>query len=272
MIRFLNRSMLFVPSASESRLARAAQSEADAIILDWEDGTALRDKPAARRATLEYLASPPAVKAVWVRVNPAGTALFQEDLDALQTARPVGIVLPKCDSVSSIVQMLALFEGLLMPLIESAAGLLAAAEIARCSPRVAALGFGAEDFSADTGLLPGPDGIELLFARSAIIVAARATGAEPIDSPSLDYKNAAAVEASARQARRLGFSGKMAIHPAQLAIINEAFTPSTLEIERARALLAAFDAQPGGASGFDGKMVDEAVIRRARLLLRRVDV
>lgn len=278
MTAFLYRSMLFVPPADGSKVAHAAQSAADAIILDWEDGTAAGDKTTARRETLDYLIARPVDKPVWVRLNPPEAAPFSEDVDALQRSLPDGLVLPKCGSVSAVLDILPFLNRLdpeqncrLMPLVECAAGLLAAVEIARSSPRIVAMGFGAEDFSVDLDLLPGPEEIELLFARSAIVTASRAAGIEPIDSPSVDYKDSAAVGISARRARRLGFSGKMAIHPVQITTLNEAFTPSSAEVERARALLAAFESQTNGATGFSGRMVDEAVARRARRLLLRID-
>ena len=218
MTTFSYRSMLFVPPADGSKIARASQSPADALILDWEDGTALGDKPAARRATLEYLSGTSASKPVWVRLNPAGTAAFQDDIETLRKTVPPGLVLAKCTSVAEVLDLLTLLDRQcrLMPLIESASGLLASAEIARCSPQIAALGFGAEDFTASINAIQGPDERELLFARSTIVVVSRAAGIEPIDSPCLDYKDPEAVTTSTRLARRLGFSGKMAIHPAQL--------------------------------------------------------
>jgi citrate lyase subunit beta/citryl-CoA lyase len=262
--------MLFIPPAKVSMLARAIQAEADALILDWEDATPRDDKAEARCATLAYLASRPPDKHVWVRVNGMDSEYFEDDVKALRIANPTGVVLPKCDSARAVARLSeAEVPGLLMPLIESAAGLLEAAEIARCMPRIAALGFGAEDFCADTDILASVDGLELLYARSAIVVAARAAGIEPIDSPCFDYRNSSVVEASAKQARCLGFGGKMAIHPGQLPILNSAFTPSEAELQSAREVLARLKSQRDGAAGIGGMMVDEASARRARRTLQR---
>jgi citrate lyase subunit beta / citryl-CoA lyase len=275
---FAHRSLLFVPAGDARKIARAGTSDADAVILDWEDGTAAADKSAARETTAVLLAKRPCRQPVWVRINSVRSEAYMDDERALEASLPDGIVVPKCESADDVFRLIRLLDQLdrehtcgVMPMIESSAGLLAAPEIARCSPRVVALGFGAEDFVADSGALPGPDGRELLFARSALVVASRAASIEPVDSPSLEYRDLEFSRAAALDARRLGFSGKMAIHPDQVAAINESFTPSAVEVEHARAVIAEFESQPKGSIAFRGAMIDEAVIRRARRLLARTD-
>jgi citrate lyase subunit beta/citryl-CoA lyase len=272
---FSYRSMLFVPPADARKLARAASSDADALILDWEDGTAAPHKTKARRETLAYLSGVRGNQPVWVRLNPEGSPAFSDDKDALVRALPDGIILSKCESAASIVRVASLLDRrpcMLMPLIETASGLVAAADMAGASPHIAAIGFGAEDFKADTGVLPGPEETELLYARSSIVVAARAAGVEPFESPCLEYRDLTAVERAAGQARKLGFSGAMAIHPAQIPAIHRAFMPSPAEVEHARAVVSALDSQESGAVGYNGTMVDRAVVQRARRLLARTGI
>jgi citrate lyase subunit beta/citryl-CoA lyase len=276
---FSYRSMLFVPAADGRKLAKAASSDADALILDWEDGTAALHKDNARRETLAYLSGARGNQPVWVRLNREGSPAFSDDRDALSSAVPDGIVLSKCESAASIVRVASLLNKrqsehpcMLMPLIETASGLVAAAEIAGALPHIAAIGFGAEDFKAATGVLPGPEETELLYARSSIVVAARAAGVEPFESPCLEYRDLTAVERAAGRARKLGFSGAMAIHPAQIPAIHRAFMPTSAEIEHARAVASALDSQESGAVGYNGTMIDEAVVQRARRLLARAGI
>ena len=145
--------------------------------------------------------------------------------------------------------------------------LLNAFSIATASPRVAALLFGAEDFSAEMGILPSAGEIELLHARSSLVTQARAAGRDALDSPCLEFRDLRRIAAAARRARNLGFTGQMAIHPSQVKILNEIFSPSQLEFEKARAIIAA--ASPdAGVFSVEGSMVDEAVLKRARRVLR----
>ncbi len=269
------RSLLFVPADSDKKLAKAKEIPADALVIDWEDAQLPQDKPRARRRTLELLEHREQYpQLLLVRLNPAGTESFRDDCEALADGLPDGLMLSKCGSVDEVFQLVDFLTRThptatcsVYPFIESPGGLLSAFEIAHCSNRVAGLAFGAEDFSAETGVRRTAEEIELLYARSALVTACRAAGREVYDSPCIDFRDLEKAQGSADRARNLGFTGKMAIHPAQVPIIHAAFTPTAAEVEEARRLLQAFSAQGAGVLAVEGRMVDEPILRRARRTL-----
>ena len=270
------RSLLFVPGDNERKLARALESPADALVCDWEDGVAPDTKALARSQTSAVLNSRPAnQRVVLIRINPVSSPEFEKDVVYARQAHPEGLVLSKITSardirqVNKICQMRGQPELWLFPMIESAIGLSNAAEIARCQS-VAALLFGAEDFCANTGIIRGKEELELLYARSALVIAASAAGRKVIDSPCLSLNDAQAVRESAVRARDLGFTGKLAIHPRQVDILNQAFVPRSEEIEKASRIIEAFAGGGQGVISVDGMMVDDAVVKRARRLLQLV--
>jgi len=268
------RSLLFVPGDSESKLQKARQIATDAIILDWEDAVLPQNKALARKLSTDFLSANAGPPMRLVRLNPVTSPHFAEDCRALQAALPDAILLSKCQSASEVQQLdsfLAQREAAnrtrIYAQVESPLALLSAFAIATSSARLAGLAFGAEDFSADMGITRTEEEIELLYARSALVTACRAAGRDAIDSPCLEWKNADKLRAHASRARNLGFSGKLAIHPGQVEIINDIFSPSAAEVERARRILAAFSASASGVLTVDGAMVDEAIVRRARQVL-----
>ena len=275
----LLRSLLFVPGDNPSKLAKSRSAAADALVLDWEDAVLPQDKPKARALATEFLRSRAGLATpILVRVNPVASTCFEEDAVAFAGCVPDGIVLSKCrsaDNVRRLEQILGergpAATCLVFPMVESAEGLLNAHAIAKSSTRVAALLFGAEDFSADVGIRPTEGEWELLYARSALVTAARAAGLDSIDSPYLEFRNTEEVRASAQRARNLGFTGKLAIHPAQVQVLNEVFSPSESEIEEARRILSAYSSSATGVTVVAGRMVDEAVARKARQTLRLAD-
>jgi len=270
------RSLLFVPADSESKLAKAREIPADALVLDWEDSVPPESRPAARKRTAEILRErKQSTQEILIRFSGVGTQSFQADCDAVANELPDGLMLSKCCSAEDVLGLAEFLKDrdplgrcVIYPLIESPAGLLNAFAIAKSSERVAGLAFGAEDFSAETGLCRTGDEIELLYARSALVTAGRAAGREVYDSPFIEFQDQEKLRASARRARNLGFTGKLAIHPSQVAVLNVMFSPIEAEVERARRLLEAFSAANGGVVALEGQMVDEAVLRQARRILK----
>ena len=212
-----------------------------------------------------------------MRVNASGSAWQAEDLVWLASVSGhiEGVVLPKAESSADIERVAALAPaGCVIPLLETARGIIGAAAIASARATIPALLFGAEDFTAELGIPRTLDGEELLLARSQVVLAAAAIGADPIDAVFVDLAAPERLRQDATRARALGFRGKMAIHPDQVATINGVFSPSADEIARARRLIDAADTarrQGEGAFRFEDRMVDAPVIARARRVLALAD-
>lgn len=269
------RTLLFVPGDSRGKLDKSQRSQADALILDWEDAVAPQKKAEARLLTLEFLRRRATLpQMIILRLNPVFSSAFQEDCAILDQCNVDGIMLSKCrtaDDVCRLEEVLKTVAALdncrVYPLLESPDALLNAFSIAMVSPRVAALAFGAEDFAAEMGIVRTADEIELLYARSSLVAQARAAGRDALDSPCLEFREPRRLAASARRARNLGFTGKLAIHPSQVRTLNKIFSPSERELKAARDIVAAASANTGAFS-IDGSMVDEAVLKRARRVLQ----
>jgi citrate lyase subunit beta/citryl-CoA lyase len=283
------RSMLFVPGDRPERFAKAAASGADAVILDLEDAVMPERRPYARGEIAQWLESAERTVPVWVRINPVETADALPDLAAVIGGRPDGIVLPKARDgadVHRVDHWLEVLEarfgfalgsiGLLPLITESAGALLKAASFTGLPVRVKGLTWGAEDLAADIGALANKsaDGeYELTYAmaRSFCLLAAAAAGVPAFDTVDVEIRDVAAVERRARASRRQGFVGKLAIHPAQVAPIHSAFSPTAEEIAWAERVVAAFDAAPGvGALAFEGGMLDKPHLRQAERILATV--
>lgn len=281
------RSLLFVPGHRHDMVPKASASGADAIILDLEDAVAPREKAAARRVVAEALeGSLPGRLAVFVRVNSLGSGLVDEDLRGAARARLDGICLPKCEAPADVEAMAArllLAEDRLqiprgrlrvLALVETARGVLEAAAIARQSARICGLVFGAEDFTADAGLVRTRAGAELTPARAAVAIAAHAAGVDPIDGIFADFRDEAGLIADTTEARRLGYTGKTLIHPAQIAPVHRVFAPDPDDVAKARRIVEAFQRATTAESGVvvvDGAMVDRPVVLRAQQLLARAE-
>ena len=272
------RSILFVPGNRADRFPRALAAGADAVVFDLEDGVEDGRKADARGAIAEWLAATPASRtARFVRVNAPGSAWQAEDLVWLASVSGhiEGVVLPKAESSADIERVAALAPaGCVIPLLETARGIIGAAAIASARATIPALLFGAEDFTAELGIPRTLDGEELLLARSQVVLAAAAIGADAIDAVFVDLAAPERLRQDAMRARALGFRGKMAIHPDQVATINGVFSPSADEIARARRLIDAADTarrQGEGAFRFEDRMVDAPVIARARRVLALAD-
>ncbi len=286
----LMRSLLFVPGDSERKLEKGFAAGADVVIVDLEDSVALQNKEAARRVAAAFVSAverPPS-PAVYIRVNDLSTGLTDADLAALMPTRPDGIMLPKSNGGQDIQQLstrLRVHEARngiedgstrILPIItETAAGVLAAATYAGASGRLSGLTWGAEDLSAAIGAHGARDGEGrytgvFRLARAVTILAASATEVAAIDTVFTDFHDMAALEAECREAERDGFTGKMAIHPAQVPVINAAFTPSADAIAQSVAIVEAFAAAGNpGVVGLDGRMVDRPHLRLAERLLAR---
>src|ERR1700722_8730029 len=260
------RSALFVPGDDEKKLAKALLSGADALIVDLEDSVAFAAKERARRIAGEFLhaaASQSQRPRLFVRVNPLESGLTDADLDAVMPAGPAGVFLPKSLSGASVQQL-----GVKLAVREGSLGL-------DDGGSLEGLAWGGEDLSADLGAESNrlPDGAyagPYALARNLTLVGAIAAGAAPIDTVFTNFRDLEGLRAEAVAARRDGFWGKMAIHPAQAPIINEVFTPTPEALGRARAILAAFAAAPGaGVVALDGEMLDRPHQLRAERLLAR---
>jgi citrate lyase beta subunit len=280
-----HRSFLYVPGDSLRKIEKAAGSEADTIILDLEDGVAHSQKEVARAtvgAALQQIGF--GDRARLVRLNSVAHGQLEAEVAATLPGRPDGYVLPKVESPETLALVGALLAaaepqvGLaqgstrLFAMIETARGILHLPAIAAASQRLAGLIFGAEDFTADVGAERTPGGLELLYARSALVTAAAAFDLHAVDAVYLELENLAGLADECVAVRRLGFGGKTAVHLRQLAVINRCFTPTPGEIERAQRLVDAFTTHEAAGTGvfvFEGKAVDMPVVLAARRLLAR---
>ena len=269
----LRRSLLYVPASSEAMLRKAGARGADVLIVDLEDGV-LPDAKDAARAGAErlWLELDLGGSEVLLRVNAPGAPWHEADLDAAARLRPAGVVLPKCEEPERVEAVAARLDATpLFLMIETARGVLAAAEVAR-APRVAGLLFGAADFRASIRASRDPEEAELALARGTLVLAARAAGIEAFDTPFFEYRDEAGLERSARRARTLGFDGKTAIHPGQVAVVNRVFSPDEAEVAHARRVVAALEAaarEGRGVATVDGEMVEPLHAAEARRTLAR---
>jgi citrate lyase subunit beta/citryl-CoA lyase len=281
----LLRSMLFIPGDSEKKLAKADEVSADAIIIDLEDSVAGTRKDAARALTVEFLKAraPSARKSkLFVRINPLESDAPIRDLAAIMPGAPDGIVLPKAVGPAAIETLSHHLEdherrgGLKTPTAmvaisgETAAGVLAAAEYTKAvSPRLVGLSWGPWDLAADLGAAGNTDaggGFEFTYrlAKSLTLLAAKAAGVQAIDTPHTDFKDEAGLLAMCKQIRREGWNGKLAIHPAQVAIIHEGFKPSAEEVAHAEQVIKAFANPESGVASLNGVMLDLPHLKQAQ--------
>jgi citrate lyase subunit beta/citryl-CoA lyase len=285
------RSLLFVPADSPRKLAKAADSAADALIVDLEDSVAAGAKDAARKGAAEFLAARRAShgrQRLFVRINSLDSGLCDADLDAVMSGRPDGIMLPKAAGgvdVQHLGAKLAVREAendlpdgstVILPIAtETPAAIFALGSYAGASRRTCGLTWGAEDLSAALGAETSrlPDGAytgPYHLARDLTLFAAAAADVDAIDTIFADFRDMAGLQAECAAARRDGFTGKMAIHPDQIAAINAAFTPTDAALAAARALVSAFARESGaGVVAIDGVMYDRPHLRRAEKLLAR---
>ncbi len=281
------RSLLFVPADSERKLAKGLTSAADVLILDLEDAVAQSRKVGARGTAAEFIGANAAALAarqtrIFVRINPLDTGLAMGDLASVVVPGLAGIMLPKTNSAADVVHL-----GHCLDALEARAGIAAgsvlvlpvATETAQAMlnmqsfnapiPRLAAVTWGAEDLSTAIGAMANRDengeySPLYVLAASLCLCAAAASDVPPIDTVHTDFRDSAGLTAACRASRRRGFRGRMAIHPDQVPIINEAYTPSSAELAHAQRIVDAFAAQPdAGALNLDGAMIDKPHLTQA---------
>jgi len=286
----LNRTFLFAPGNHPRRVEKAFVLGADAVILDLEDAVATADKAAARKPVAEALKRPRNCRG-YVRVNAPATPFCYRDLVETIHDKVDGVVLPKVESAADLHAVDWLMAALereqgmaegsidLIPLVETAAGVARVDRIVqarnlrpyRGAWRVKRVAFGAADFSLDAGLLPSHEEPELAEARARVVLASRAAGMEgPLDSPWFHLRDVEGFKRALERSRRGGFQGRLCVHPDQVPVANEAFTPGADEVARAERIVAAFEeveARGAAAVEVDGQMVDYPVAYRARALL-----
>ena len=262
------RSLLFAPGSEESKLRKAFEVQADAVVADLEDAVTPAEKGAARVLVSRLLPELESASLRTVRINGVGTAFWEHDLAALEGVRLDAIVLPK--ATPEAVEALGSAGPPVIAIVETAQGLRLAYETAR-APRVAALVLGAVDLGLELGLEPRADGLEVLLARSQVVLDSAAAGIRaPFDLVHLAVKDDEGLEAECRLARSLGFRGKACIHPAQVGVVNTVFSPREEELARSRRIVDAYErgvAEGRGAVALDGEMIDLPVVERARQLL-----
>jgi citrate lyase subunit beta/citryl-CoA lyase len=291
------RSLLFVPADSERKLEKGLGSGADALLIDLEDSVAPDRKAVAREMAAAFItdkkgatSTETARPALYVRVNDLSTGLTDDDLGIVMAAQPDGILLPKAASATDVEHLAAklrVFEAendiedgktrILALMTENAAGIFSAATYREPHPRLSGLTWGAEDLSVEIGARATRDANGrytdvFRLARTLTLIAASAAQVAAIDTVFVNFRDTGALGTECLEAERDGFTGKMAIHPAQVPVINEAFTPSEEEITRSRAIIEAFErAGNPGVVAIDGQMYDRPHLKRAARLLARVD-
>jgi citrate lyase subunit beta/citryl-CoA lyase len=283
------RSLLFVPADGGSKLDKAMASGADAVIIDLEDSITPERKAYARTSALEFLKSAASKKQrprLLVRINGLDSGMTDADLDVVVPGKPDAIVFPKAEGGSTVVHLDAkltaceaiagLPEGsikILAQAVESAAGLFAAGSYRDASMRLIGMTWGPEDLSAELGAESNRDEHGMLtepyrLARNICLYGAAVAKLPAIETVYVDFRNSEGLQRDTQDARRDGFTGRLAIHPAQVPVINDVFTPTPEQIEKAKMVVAAFATKPGaGAVGIDGKMFDRPHLIRAQRLL-----
>jgi len=286
------RSLLFVPADGGAKLDKAMASGADAVIIDLEDSITVERKDAARASARDFLKNAQSAKErprLLVRINGLDTGMTDADLEAIMPGRPDAIVFPKAEGGTSVVHLDAklnvhealheIREGttkILAQAVESAAGMFLAGTFRGASNRLIGMTWGPEDLSAELGAEANREADGTLtepyrLARSMCLYGAAAAKLPAIETVYVDFRNSEGLRRDTEMARRDGFVGRLAIHPAQVPVINEVFTPTAEQIAKAKAVIAAFAANPGaGAVGIDGKMFDRPHLVRAQALLARV--
>ena len=283
----LLRSLVFVPGNRANMLERALGFGADVVMVDLEDSVPPGEKAAACEMAAEWVPRLAAAgRRVMVRVNSLDTGLTSQELDTVVCPDLAGISVGKGDTAWDLRQVDQLLEPLesrigiprgtikLVPWIETAMAIVHVYEMARASQRIVGVAFGAEDYTNDMGVIRTDFGEECYYARSAVAIAARAARVAALDGPFVGFRDPDGLRADAGTARQMGFTGKFAIHPAQIDIINETFSPHPDDVEYARTVVAAWEeaeSEGRGSLSIDGRMVDVPVVKRAQNLLALVE-
>lgn len=280
----LRRSLLYVPGNMPGMLQNIPVFEADGVMIDLEDAVPLAEKDAARLLARCFLRTvPERDREIFVRINPLDSKYAEADLREVLPARPDGIRLPKADTPEVVERLdTRLTEGeetlglpigtfTIIPSIESAVGVLNVVETAKASPRIVALAFGAEDYTASMEIQRTRTGEELLLARARVVWAAKAAGVQAIDSIYSDANDMEGLRAETELVKRLGFTGKSLVNPRQIEVVHEVFRPKQQEIDEALEVMEAIKAareMGTGVISLRGRMVDAPVVKRAARILR----
>ena len=283
----LLRSLIFVPGNRANMLERALNFDADIIMVDLEDSVPPGEKVAARDVAAEWIPRlRQAGQRVMVRANSLDTGLTQDELAAVISPDLYGVSVGKTESAGDLREIEGIISPLeiganleaghvnLIPWIESAKAIVNVSEMATALVRTVAIAFGAEDYTNDMGIQRTDDGEEVHHPRSAVAIAARAAGIASLDSPYVAFRNPEGLKKDAGAARQMGYTGKFAIHPAQVETINEVFSPQPEDVAYARRVMEAWreaEANGRGSLSLDDKMVDVPVVKRAQNLLAMVD-
>jgi len=280
----IGRSAIFMPANIPSMINSAVVLHSDSIVFDLEDTIPLEEKDSARILLREAFKSLDFIreKNILIRVNNPSTAYFDEDIKEIVPLGDYPLVIPKVDlsNMSIVNEKLERIESEyklnyqvpIAPLVETAFGVEYINQILKSSERIIAVFWGAEDFTADMGIARTPEGSELWYSRSKLTIAAHIAGVEVIDTPFTDIKNLAGLRKDAAVAKQLGFTGKAAIHPSQIDVINEVFSPSQEEIEYSLRVVKAFTEGKKEGKGVileNGRMIDKPVVTRAKLILKK---
>lgn len=284
----LRRALLFMPGDDRRKIEKGAGLSIDSVIMDLEDGVALNQKAAARDTILDALQTVDFGSSErLVRINPVldEHPLWQDDLAVTGAGKPGGYVIPKVESAEQVQRVDAILTQAendhgwqansirLIAIIESARGVINLNAIASSSPRLSALAFGAEDLAGDIGAIRTPDGWEVFYGRSAVVLHAKAYGLQAIDTPFVDLvADESQLISETEQAHYMGYTGKLAIHPKHIDPIQRVFTPSDAAVIHARDLVAAHDQHQAAGTGvfaYEGRMVDMPMIRAAQTTLAR---
>ncbi len=259
------KSLLFVPGDRPDRFEKARNAGADAVILDLEDAVSAGKKAEAREAIAAWI-SPE--RLVYVRINDPATEWYEDDLEAAVRPGLAGIIVPKAEDPEQLAQLASRVGDVrLIPTIETALGVWNARAVAE-APGVERLAFGSIDLQLDAGITG--EGEELLYARSRTVLASRVAGIlPPLDGVTVALDDPEQLEADVDRARRLGFGGKMCIHPKQVEAVNRGFTPSEDEVAWAKRVLQAAETTTSGAIQIGGELIDRPVIERAKAVLAR---
>lgn len=276
-----SRSYLFVPAANLSLIKKAVSSVADVVIVDLEDAVALSEKEIARRVMGEALETYKHEKKMIVRINALETSFWEADLETAINNGAAGIMLPKAEDEQGIQRVADKIRQIsggkgeafeLIPLVESAKGVQFAFAIASADPLISVIAFGSIDFSLDIGCELTPEGLELLFARSHLVIASKAAGiGSPIDAVYPDLKDPEGLKKQTVFAKQLGFKAKLVIHPKQLDVVHQVFSPSKEELDMAREIVEAFEkAEKSGVASIKiaGQFVDYPVYKKAKKILQ----
>lgn len=280
----IRRALLYMPGDSRPKIEKAISLQVDSICMDMEDGTAHNRKQKAREVIAKALQELDFGRSEkLIRINGIGTGLERDDLDLTLLHHPDGVVVPKVESVKHLEWLDAQLEAAelahgwelqslrVLAVIESAQGIINLKEIA-AHPRLDALIFGAEDYAASIGATRTKNGMEILFARSQVVLYAKANDLQAIDVVFVNFKDTVNLKIDALLGAQMGFTGKQIIHPNQIIPVQEAYSPSDAEIDYAQRLLAAFEAaeaEGAGAIDFEGKMIDMPLVISARQIIER---